>query len=415
MLEQQDANRPEPASGAPQTGTEPSADEIRSAEPPGVPATVGTRVRPWLGLIGLVGAVAVGVLAAAFVFGGDSGESDAAAVAAADPGAALAAEAAWSPPSGGSETSRQGPGHRRFGGPDGRTITITAIDGAKLALETSNGWTRTIDAAGATVTKDGETVPLTELRVGDRIVFREERQADGTYEITEIRVVLPRVGGTVASIVGSTVTVTGRDGESQQVLLTGATEYFVGDTPATRDAVVTGARIVARGTLGTDGALTATSVVVMPAVALGTVEEKTADSITLAGRDDTTVIVRVTADTAYFVPGVESPTLADVEEGALVVAVGTSNPDGSLTAAKVGAWAPGTDGWLPGWRRGSDEGGPPFDLRPPWGPSRDRGWDRGWGRGGLPGWGDLWWPGSGPGTDAEPDASPLPSGEGTSS
>jgi hypothetical protein len=362
-------------------------------------------VRPWFGLIGLAGAVAVGAVVAGLVFGGYSGESEAAAAAAADPGTALVAEAAWSPPSDSSETSSRAPGHRRFGGPGGRTITITAIDGTKLALETSNGWTRTIDAAGATVTKDDETVSLAELKVGDRIAFREERQADGTYEITEIRVVMPHVGGTVASVVGSTVTVTGRDGVSQEVRLTGATEYFVGDTPATRDAVVPGARIVARGTLGADKVLTATSIVVLPAVVSGTVEDKTAYSMTLTRRDDSTVIVRVTTTTTYFVLGVESPTLADVEVGALVVAVGTSNPDGSLTASKVGAWTAGQGGWLPGWRRGSDEG------EPPWGP----GMDRGWGRGGLPGWDDLWWPGSGPGTDAEPDASPLPSGEGTSS
>jgi hypothetical protein len=362
-------------------------------------------VRPRFGLIGLAGVVAVGAIAAGFVFGGYSGESEAAATAAADPGTALVAEVAWSPPSDSSEASSRAPGHGRFGGPGGRTITITAIDGTMLALETSNGWTRTIDAAGATVTRDDETVPIRELKIGDRIVFREERQADGTYEITEIRVVMPRVSGAVAAIVGSTVTVTGRDGVSQELRLTGDTEFFLGDTPATRDAVVPGARIFARGTLGTDGVLTATSIVVLPAVVSGTVEDKTADSITLTRRDDSTVIVRVTTATTYFVAGVESPTLADVEVGALVVAVGTSNPDGSLTASKVGALTPGQGGWLPGWGRRSDGG------EPPWGP----GMDGGWGRGGLPGWDDLWWPGSGPGTDAEPDASPLPSGEGTSS
>ena len=50
----------------------------------------------------------------------------------------------------------------------GNAITITAIDGTKLALETENGWTRTIDATGATVTKDGATVALSTLKVGDR-------------------------------------------------------------------------------------------------------------------------------------------------------------------------------------------------------------------------------------------------------
>jgi hypothetical protein len=266
-------------------------------------------------------------------------------------------------------------------------ITITKIDGTKLSLETDNGWTRTIDAAGATVTSNGATVDVSTLKVGDQILFRETRNADGTYTITTIHVVQPSVTGTVASVSGSTVTVTTPDGASQKVLLTGSTTYTLGRSAATKDAVVAGVRIHAEGSLGSDGTLTATSVVVEPARALGTVKEKSSSSITLTQRDGSTIVVKVTSATTYAVEGVASATLADIAVGAQVMASGTSNTDGSLTATSVQARAAGMDG----------------------GPGMGGGWGRGHGPGGdgFPGWG--------PGQDGSPDASPTPSGDGTNS
>ena len=56
----------------------------------------------------------------------------------------------------------------RMGG-DGAfgSISVTAIDGTKLGLATADGWTRTIDAAGATVTRSGQTIELSTLKVGE--------------------------------------------------------------------------------------------------------------------------------------------------------------------------------------------------------------------------------------------------------
>jgi hypothetical protein len=293
-----------------------------------------------------------------------------------------ATEAAWTSPDGRTMAMLDGQGPRAMG-EIGRDITITSINGTKLALETDDGWTRTIDAAGATVTKGGKTVALTALEVGDQVTFRQTRAADGTVTITAVSVVQPTVSGTVATVSGSTVTVTARDGATRTVVLTDGTTYAVGRADATRAAVVVGVRIHATGSLGEDGRLTATSVVVAPATAAGTVKEKSGDSITLAGRDGTTSVVRVTASTTYRVAGVESPTLADVAVGAVVLASGTTNADGSLTAATVLARPAGEDG----------------------GPGGGRGHGRG--PGGLPGWA--------PDDRAAPSSSPLPSGEGTSS
>lgn len=339
-----------------------------------------SRVRT-VGVATLVGAIGIGALAIALVGGGARNDAAPAATdGAALSGAPVGEVSAWTSPDGTTDGARFDRGMRggmgggmggRMRGDIGSAISITAIDGSKLALKTENGWTRTIDATGATVTKDGATVALSTLKVGDRIVFRETRNADGTYTITAIEVIQPAVAGTVASISGSTVTVTQGDGSTSKVVLTGSTTYQLAGQAATKDAVVAGAQIVARGTLATDGALTATSVDVSPAMAAGTVKEKSASSLTLTTRDGSTVVVKVTSSTSYLVDGITSPGLADVKVGDVVMATGSRNADGSLSATVVRSHAAGQfggpgngfgDGFGRGGMRGGHGWGFPGDL-----------------------------------------------------
>ncbi len=349
-------------------------DEQDAAPAPApVTAAGGPRGRT-LGIAALAGALAVGALAVGLAIGGGSGGATVDALAARQP--TTVSQAGWTSPDGRTQVQpdgRGGPGLRggfRFG-----AITITAIDGTKLSLTTDDGWTRTIDASGATVTKNGATVALSTLAVGDRIAFRETRNTDGSYTITAIIVVQPTVAGTVASISGSTVTVTTFGGGTSKVALSGSTTFTLDGKASTKDAVVAGARIEARGTLGSDGTLTASSVEIKPARVAGTVKEKSANALTLTVRDGSSVVVKVSSSTTYQVRGVTSPTLADVAVGAVVVASGTQNADGSLTATVVRAG-------------GGDVGGPGM-----------RGWGRGHGHGNR----DWGFPG------ADPDASPAPS------
>ena len=414
---------PTPTAGPPATGdlipdveaaptTESAAAAAGSVVPAdpaaeATPAPRGSRART-IGLATLGGAIAIGALAIAFVAGGSGNSANDAAPAGLTDGspswaAPIGAVSGWTSPDG-SSTVR--PGHLRAGGMRagmrgemGNAITITAIEGTRLALETDNGWTRTIEAAGATVTKDGETVALSTLKVGDTIVFRETRDGDGTYTITAIAVIQPAVGGTVASVSGSTVTVTRRDGTTSKVVLTSSTTYELAGDAATKDAVVAGARIIARGTLATDGTLTASSVVVAPAAALGTVKEKGSSSLTLTARDGSAVVVKVSASTTYQVVGVTTPTLADVKVGDIVMAAGSRNADGSLLATVVRSHAAGQFGG-PGNGFGGPGGMP--------GPMHGDGFGRGGMRDGGPGWG---FPGD---PDAAPAPSTAPAGSGTS-
>ncbi len=376
----------------PTTETPAAAEPVESVEPTPVvaPARRGSRGRT-IGLASLAGAIGIGAIAIAVVAGGPRNDSAPAAAAdgSASGGAPIGVVSGWTAPGGTTDVRPDKNGRGGMRGVMGGAISITAIDGTKLALETENGWTRTIDAAGATVTKDGATVALAALKIGDRVVFRETRNGDSTFTISAIEVIQPAVAGTVASVAGSTVTITGRDGSTSKVVLTGSTTYQMAGQAATKDAVVTGAQIVARGTLATDGTLTATSVQVAPAMSAGTVKEKGASSLTLTTRDGSTVVVTVTGSTTYEVGGITSPTLADVKVGDVVMAAGARNADGSLSATVVRSHAAGRFG---GPGDGFGRGGMRGD---------------GFGRGGPggPGWG---FPG-------DPDAVPAPSGAPTGS
>lgn len=140
-------------------------------------------------------------------------------------------------------------------------ITISAINGSNLSLETADGWTRTIVVAeSTTMTKAGETITLADLSVGDQIGFAQQRQTDGSYTVTAIKVVLPTIGGEVTAVGDGSVTVTSRDGTTGTIHVDSDTTFEVdGDAAALSDVTV-GSFVVAQGTLRTDGSLDADAV-----------------------------------------------------------------------------------------------------------------------------------------------------------
>ena len=161
-------------------------------------------------LLPLIGALMLaGVASVAFALGVSSGGSN----------SAIAAQPTTIP-----GHPELGPGWTAPGGFQGSVgqvaITITKIDGSNLSLQTTDGWTRTIDATGATITKGGQTITVADLKVGDQITFREARQTDGTYKITTIQVQLPTASGTVTAVSSGSVTITQFDGSSKTLTLT---------------------------------------------------------------------------------------------------------------------------------------------------------------------------------------------------
>jgi hypothetical protein len=150
---------------------------------------------------------------------------------------------------------RGGPGHG-FGG-----ITITAISGSNLSLETADGWTRTITVDdGTTYSESGDEITLGDLAVGDEIAFRQTLEDDGSWTIDAIAVILPHVGGEVTAVDDSTITVEQRDGTTATITVDDDTEYQVDGDNATLADVEVGMFLVAEGAENADGSLTATDV-----------------------------------------------------------------------------------------------------------------------------------------------------------
>jgi hypothetical protein len=156
-----------------------------------------------------------------------------------------------------------GVGFERGGHGFGRGgITITTIDGSSLSLETDDGWTRTITTTSdTTVTRAGATITIGDLVVGDQIGFRQKLGEDGTYTITAINVVLPRVVGQVTAIDGSTITLKQVDGTTATVRVSSSTTYAIGeDADATLSDLTVDMFIVAAGTQAADGSIDAAAV-----------------------------------------------------------------------------------------------------------------------------------------------------------
>jgi hypothetical protein len=224
-------------------------------------------------------------------------------------------------------------------------ITITKIDGSNLSLQTSDGWTRTIDATDATITKGGKTIAVSDLAVGNTITFRETRQTDGTYKITTIQVVVPTASGTVTAVTSGSVTISQGGNSTRTLTINGSTTYTQSGAAATSSALVVGARITAQGTVDSAGNFTATTINIAASAVRGTVASKTATTIVVTTTPGKTVTINVTSSTKYLVRGVTTPTLNDIAVGALVSASGTLNADGSLNATTVQAGFGGQPGF----------------------------------------------------------------------
>ncbi|HEX4896880.1 MAG TPA: DUF5666 domain-containing protein [Candidatus Limnocylindrales bacterium] len=214
---------------------------------------------PPVARIGLVGAAAAALVAVGILAAG----------ATATPSGTLAADNATTSVAGNAQVlENAGPGFGPgmggpgFGGRHGSGgVTISAISGSSISLETADGWTRTIVVdSGTTYSESGDTIALSDLAVGDQVHFEQTLEDDGTYSIDAIAVIPPHVGGKVTAISGSTITVEQRDGTSATVNVTGDTTYQVsGDDAALADVEV-GMFLVAEGIENSDGSLTATAV-----------------------------------------------------------------------------------------------------------------------------------------------------------
>lgn len=359
----------------------PAAEAGPAAIAPDAAAFSGRPNNPSRLRVGLVGgaavALAVGVVATSLAASPAPSGADANLPAAITPGLGL-----------GLEDDVEVFDHGRFDGPGRGDITITAISGSDVTLGTDDGWRRTIAVTDAVdLTRAGQDVALSSLKVGDLVRFRQTRNDDGTYTVTALAVVVPTIRGEVDGVTLSGFKVTTRDGAVWTVTVNGSTSYAFGAGDGTLADVINGETVVVAGDPAGDNALTALSVRVNPDQAAGTVTAKTADTITITKRDGSKLTVHVDADTTYRVRGAAATTdsLADVTVDMAIGVSGRLRADGSIDADVV----------LAGTGRGMLRDGDGLGGFGGFG-----------GRGGFPGRGGFHGP---DGTDdsATPDASPT--------
>lgn len=143
----------------------------------------------------------------------------------------------------------------------GAGVTVTAIDGTNLVLTTPDGWTRTIDTTGVVLTRDGATIAIGDIQVGESVRVVQTRNADGSYTVTGIEVQPAVALGTVGTASADGFTVVGSDGTTTTVTVDQATTWWARGASSASIADATAGRSVAvQGTLQADGSILATRV-----------------------------------------------------------------------------------------------------------------------------------------------------------
>lgn len=154
-----------------------------------------------------------------------------------------------------------------------RSVEVTGVDGTNVTLETDDGWTRTVDTTNVAVTLDSDTLAASDLKAGDRVQVIQVRNANDTYTVTGLALVLPEAIGTVSEVTEAGFTVTEPDGTETPVVVTDETRWPVAGMPGLPSvdgapdpgpgALKDGDLVHVRGTLAEDGTMTATEILVI--------------------------------------------------------------------------------------------------------------------------------------------------------
>jgi hypothetical protein len=229
--------------------------------------------------------------------------------------------------------------------------TLADIGDDALTVETRYG-SATVHVDGETVyhIRDVEEAGLDDLEVGMTVVVKGTLNPDGSLQAQVVAVLWVgprpvRLRGEVLVVEGGTFTVRTARGREVTVLTDEATEFRVPgvESPSIADLQV-GDKVAGEGVVEEDGAgsgepiAKATLVVVLPdevARLAGEVSAIEGTTLVLETRGGV-VNVLTDAETIFRIPGVEEPTLADIEVGNPVIAAGTWEDEVTFHAIGVG-------------------------------------------------------------------------------
>lgn len=138
---------------------------------------------------------------------------------------------------------------------------VSAVTSSSITVRNQSGAATTFAiTATTTVTKDRASASISDLVVGDQV--RIIPTAAGSTTAQSIDIEQPSVMGKVTVVSGDTITVTGPNGTSETVVVSGATSYTKSGASAALADVTVGASLFAQGTFapGSTTTLNATSV-----------------------------------------------------------------------------------------------------------------------------------------------------------
>jgi hypothetical protein len=150
---------------------------------------------------------------------------------------------------------------------------------------------------------------------------------------------------TVTNVNGNTITASSRFGQTVTVQVSATTVYTEAGATASLSDIHAGSEIAVNSSSSGTSATTidATGITILLPSQGGVVTAVNGNTLTLTGFDGATHTVTVNATTRYQKAG-QSATLSDISSGTAIVAEGTTNSDGSLTALRVTIQLPHLDG-----------------------------------------------------------------------
>jgi hypothetical protein len=231
-------------------------------------------------------------------------------------GASLASASSFHGRWGGDAASGKVSGFDYAGGGTGGYVT--AVTATSVTVQSSDGTSTTYTLTPTTTYTEGSTTSTTSpIVVGDRVEIGVSSTSPTTA--SSVTIELAMLFGTVTTVSGNTITIKDPQGFTRTILVgTGTTYSAQGGGTASLASVITGAKIIAEGTVDTNGTtLDALSVEVGTSGQIdfvyGTVTAETGSSLTILAKDGTSSTFSYTTSTDVKALGDTSATLTTTD------------------------------------------------------------------------------------------------------
>jgi len=230
--------------------------------------------------------------------------------------------------------------------------TVSAIEGTTLALDTRQGGKQVTTDEAIFWAPDVENPSLTDVQVGDPVVAWGKPGEGGGLAARLVAIASAEelreyaVRGRVTAVEDQTLVIITREGE-KEVVTTSETYFHVPNVEEPDlDDIEAGCIITALGRKDDDGSFTAQIVAVARArprwkmivrrnMVFGEVMAIEGMTLTIETRWGEQTIL-TDANTRFRIPGVENPSIEDIEVGGRVIALGRRNEEGEFAARVVG-------------------------------------------------------------------------------